>query len=90
MSEADRPLAARLIGTIDAGERGLFESAAGDPDFERAVCARMCGADGALFACVAAHECRRCSRLRRVAARVSSFRLMVRNDMQSESDESTW
>lgn len=58
MAEADKELAARLIGTIDAGERWVFEHPERNPDFERAVCARMCGAQGALFGCVYAGKLR--------------------------------
>ena len=52
MTEADRERAARLIGAIDAGERRFFEHPEKNPDFERAVCALMCGDAGALLACV--------------------------------------
>lgn len=52
MAESDRQLAARLIGTIDAGERWVFEYPARNPDFERPVRALMCGGEGALSACV--------------------------------------
>lgn len=51
MGDSDRAAAARLIGTVDAGERRLFERAQEYPAFERAVCAQVCEG-GALFACV--------------------------------------
>jgi GNAT superfamily N-acetyltransferase len=58
MPDSGKDLAARLIGTIDSGERGLFEHPEKNPDYERTVCALMCGVDGALFACVYAGKLR--------------------------------
>ena len=52
MIDADRERAAGLIGTIDTSERWFFEHPEKNPDFERAVCALMCGDAGALFACI--------------------------------------
>lgn len=58
MAETDRERAARLIGTVDTGERGLFEHPAESPDFERAVRVQMGAEDGALFACAYAGRLR--------------------------------
>ncbi len=58
MLDSDRATAARLIGTIDSGERRFFEAPEKIQAFERAVCARMCGDAGALFACVYAGKLR--------------------------------
>jgi GNAT superfamily N-acetyltransferase len=54
----DREKAAQLISKIDTGERQFFECPEKNPDFERAVCARMCGDAGALFACIYAGKLR--------------------------------
>lgn len=58
MTEVDRETAARFIGTVDAGERWVFEHPERNPAFERTVCARMCGDAGALSACVYAGKLR--------------------------------